>query len=65
VKLKPAEQYEFKLTRLGRKWWLTVNDVALFDQVDTPRLPALGFGLLTWDANARFESVKLNRLALR
>ncbi|MHC4133843.1 MAG: hypothetical protein ACYS0K_02540 [Planctomycetota bacterium] len=65
VKLKPAALYRVRLTRLGRKWWLTVNDVALFERVDTPRLPALGFGLLTWDATARFESVKLNRLALR
>jgi hypothetical protein len=65
VKLKPAELYRVHLTRLGRKWWLKVNDVALFGQVDTPRLPALGFGLMTWDTSARFESVKLNRLALR
>jgi len=65
VKLKPAELYRVQLTRLGRKWWLEVNDVALFDQVDAPRLPALGFGLLTWDTTARFESVKLSRLAPR
>ena len=64
-KLEPAELYRVRLVRHGRKWWLTVNETPLFDGVDAPRLPALGFGLLSWSPEPRFESVKLSRLAPR
>ena len=60
--MKPAPSYTVRLVRRGRKWWLTVNDVALFEEVDTPRLPHLGFGIMTWGANLAFDSVKLARL---
>ncbi|MHC4547533.1 MAG: hypothetical protein ACYTEZ_02050 [Planctomycetota bacterium] len=62
VAVKPAEQYRVRLTRHARKWWLTVNDAALFEGVDAPRLPAFGFGLLTWGKTPEFESIKLSRL---
>ena len=50
------------LVRIGRKWNLTVNEVPVFADVDAPRLPHLGFGILSWGAGPEFESVKLSRL---
>ena len=60
--VKPAEEYRVQLRRLGRKWRLAVNDVPLFDEVDAPRLPAAGFGILAWGAAPLFESFRLSRL---
>jgi hypothetical protein len=62
VEVKPAEEYRFHLRRIGRKWWFFVNDVPLFDQVDAPRLPASGFGILAWGPAPPFGSFKLSRL---
>jgi hypothetical protein len=62
AEVKPAEEYRVRLRRLGRKWWLSVNDVPLFDGVDAPRLPAAGFGILAWGAAPAFESFRLSRL---
>ncbi|HEX5138589.1 MAG TPA: hypothetical protein VFY93_16575 [Planctomycetota bacterium] len=62
AEVKPAEEYRVHLRRLGRKWWLFVNDVPLFDGVDVPRLPASGFGILAWGAAPSFASFKLARL---
>jgi len=62
VKLKPAPTYKLRLVRIGRKWRMTVNDVPVFDNVDAPRLPHLGFGILTWGAGPMFDAVKLSRL---
>lgn len=62
AEVKPAEEYRVRLRRVGRKWRLTVNDVALFDDVDAPRLPASGFGILAWGAAPEFEAFRLSRL---
>jgi hypothetical protein len=62
VEVKPAPSYTVRLLRDGRKWRLTVNDVALFDDVDAPRLPHLGFGVMTWGTNPEIDSIKLARL---
>jgi hypothetical protein len=60
--VKPAEEYRVRLRRIGRKWWLSANDVPLFDEVDAPRLPASGFGVLAWGAAPAFASLKLARI---
>ena len=65
VKLEPAPTYRLVLRRVDGKWWLSVNDVALFQNVDAPRLPAFGFGLLTWGKGPMIESFKLTRLEAR
>jgi hypothetical protein len=62
AEIEPAEEYTFTLRRIGRKWWVKVNGVPVFDEVDAPRLPAFGFGLMTWGKGPEFESLKLNRL---
>jgi len=62
AEVKQAEEYRVHLRRIGRKWWLFVNDTPLFDQVDAPRLPASGFGILAWGAAPPFASFKLARL---
>jgi len=62
VKIAPAELYRVRLRRVGSKWWLHVNDVALFDRVDAARLPALGFGVMTWGPGPRIDSIRLYRL---
>lgn len=62
AEVKPAEEYRVLLRRLGRKWRLSVNDVPLFEEVDAPRLPASGFGILAWGAAPLFESFRLSRL---
>ena len=64
-KIPPAAEYRVTLRRLGSKWWLTVNDVALFEEVDAPRLPAFGVGLLTWGKAPEFESIRVSRLEAR
>jgi hypothetical protein len=60
--VKPAEEYRVRLRRIGRKWWLSVNDVPLFDEVDAPRLPSSGFGILAWGAAPAFASYRLARI---
>jgi hypothetical protein len=62
VEVPAAEEYRVRLRRLGRKWWLHVNDVALFEEVDAARLPASGFGILAWGAAPEFASFRLSRL---
>jgi hypothetical protein len=62
VKVKPAESYRVVLRRTGSKWWLTVNDVPLFERVDAPRLPAFGVGLLTWGSGPDFDSFRLLKI---
>ena len=62
AEIKPAEEYTVTLRRIGRKWWVNVNGVPIFEEVDAPRLPAFGFGLMTWEKGPEFESLKLNRL---
>ncbi|MCK6458378.1 MAG: hypothetical protein L6Q95_00615 [Planctomycetes bacterium] len=62
AEVKPAEAYRVRLRRIGRKWWLFVNDAALFDEVDAPRLPASGFGILAWGAAPSFDSFRLARI---
>lgn len=66
-KIKPAKMYRFIMRRIisstGSKWTITCNDVPIFERVDAPRLPAFGFGLMTWGAGPEFESFKFARLA--
>jgi len=62
VVVKPAPSYAFLIRRIGRKWWISVNDVMLFDGVDTAPLPAFGFGILTWGTQPAFDSVRFARL---
>jgi hypothetical protein len=62
VEVPAAESYRVRLRRVGSKWWLSINDVLLFDRVDAPRLPALGMGLLTWGRQPEIESFGLSRL---
>jgi hypothetical protein len=62
AEVKPAAEYVVRLRRTGRKWWLSVNDIPVFDEVDAPRLPASGFGLLAWGAAPLFSSFRLVRL---
>jgi hypothetical protein len=62
IKVKPAESYRVVLRRIGSKWWLTVNGVALFERVDAPRLPAFGVGILTWGRGPDIESFRLLRI---
>ena len=62
VEVKPAPSYAFRIRRVGRKWWISVNDVPIFDGIDTAPLPAFGIGLLTWGTNPAFDSFKLTRL---
>ena len=62
VKVEPAATYTFKIRRVGRKWWVHVNDVPLFEQLDTAPLPAFGFGLMTWGTKPVFERVRFARL---
>ncbi|MCZ6787211.1 MAG: hypothetical protein O7E54_08615 [Planctomycetota bacterium] len=54
-----AESYRVSLRRVGRKWWLWVNGVPLFERVDAERLPAFAVGLMTWGAGPSFDSFKL------
>jgi len=63
VKVERAESYTFKVRRVGRKWWVSVNGVPIFDGVDTAPLPAFGFGLMTWGTQPAFERVRVSRLA--
>jgi len=65
VEVEAGASFRFRLVRHGRKWWLTVDDVPLFNGVDAPRLPALGFGIMTWGRAPEFESVSLVRLEPR
>jgi len=62
VEVKHAEEYRLHMRRIGRKWWLSVNDVPLFDEVDVPRLRAAGFGILAWGAAPEFAWFRLARL---
>jgi hypothetical protein len=62
VEVERAPEYRFRLRRLGRKWWLSVNGLPLFEEVDAPRLPAAGFGILAWGQRPEFESFRLARL---
>ena len=62
AEVNPSPEYRLHLRRLGRKWWLSVNDVPLFEEVDAPRLPASGVGILSWGAAPEFESFRLARL---
>jgi len=62
VEVEPAELYRFELRRLDSKWWVTCNGTPLFEKVDAPRLPAFGFGLLTWGRGPEFESFRLERI---
>jgi hypothetical protein len=62
AEVKAAPEYRLRLRRLGRKWWLWVNDAPLFEEVDAPRLPASGVGLLAWGKGPDFESFRLSRL---
>lgn len=62
VEVEKAASYVFKIRRVGRKWWVSVNDVPLFEKVDTAPLPAFGFGLMTWGTQPSFQRVRLARL---
>jgi hypothetical protein len=62
VEAPKADARHVRLRRLGRKWWLSVDDVPLFEAVDAPRLPAFGFGLMTWGPKPEFDSLRLARL---
>ena len=62
VEVPEAEEYEVIVRRIGRKWWVTVNGVALFDRVDAEPLPAFGIGLMTWGRNPVFRRFSLHRL---
>jgi len=62
VAVEKAASYAFKLRRIGRKWWVSVNGVPLFEQVDTAPLPAFGFGIMTWGTQPAFERVRFARL---
>ncbi|MEE8107059.1 MAG: hypothetical protein V3T86_16110 [Planctomycetota bacterium] len=58
----PASAYRIVIQRIGRKWWVTVNGLAVFDRVDAARLPAFAFGLSAWGAEPLFSAVGVHRL---
>ncbi len=65
VAVKEAEEYELVIRRIGRKWWVSINGVMLFDRVDAEALPSFGVGLMTWGRQPLFESFSLHRLKVR
>jgi hypothetical protein len=62
VPIEEQPAYLFRIRRIGRKWWVSVNDVPLFEAVDAPRLPGHGFGVMTWNRNPAFDRVRFARL---
>jgi len=59
AEVAPAESHKLSLRRSARKWWLSVDGVALFEAVDAARLPSLGVGLQTWGNGPAFDRIKL------
>ncbi|MHC4451275.1 MAG: hypothetical protein ACYS0E_14245 [Planctomycetota bacterium] len=62
VKLNKAPSYLFRFRRIGRKWWIWVNEEPLFVAVDASRLPAHGFGVMTWGRGPAFDRIRFARL---
>jgi len=62
VEVPPAAGYRIVIQRIGRKWWVTVNGVAVFNRVDAARLPAFAFGLSTWATEPLFSAINVYHL---
>ncbi|MHC4938314.1 MAG: hypothetical protein ACYTHK_05035 [Planctomycetota bacterium] len=62
TKVEKADAYLFRIRRIGRKWWVSVNEQPLFEAIDAPRLPAHGFGVMTWGRNPAFDRIRFARL---
>ena len=62
VKVAKGPAHQYVIRRIGRKWWVLVDGQPLFTAADAKRLPAHGFGLMTWGKNPGFDRVVLTRL---
>jgi len=62
VPCEKSPGYRFLVRRVGRKWWVSVNDQPLFEAVDAPRLPSHGFGIMTWGRDPAFDRIRFARL---